>query len=151
MKIAEALNLRADLQKQVEQLKERLNVNMQVQEGDKPAEQPEVLFQTLDELIPQLEDLIVRINLTNTRTIVDGKSLTAMLARKDVLKIKLDAYRAAYSSAVIKADRYSRNEIRFIPTVKGEDLQKKIDKMSKEYRELDMKIQQANWATNLEQ
>ena len=36
MKIAEALALRADLQKRLEQLKQRLVKNARIQEGDKP-------------------------------------------------------------------------------------------------------------------
>jgi hypothetical protein len=40
MKIAEALALRADLQKRLEQLKQRLVKNARIQEGDVPEEDP---------------------------------------------------------------------------------------------------------------
>ena len=40
MKVAEALALRADLQKRLEQLKQRLVKNARIQEGDKPEEDP---------------------------------------------------------------------------------------------------------------
>ena len=149
MKLAEALNLRADLQKYVEQLKSRLVDNVKVQEGDKPLEQPTILFTELNNILPQLEDLIIKINLTNTQVIVDGKSMTQLMAEKDILRKKLDIYRTAYSDAVIRNDRYSRNEIKFVSTIDGESLQKKIDAMSKQYRELDMKIQKANWSADL--
>ena len=43
MKIAEALALRADLQRRLEQLKQRLFNNARVQEGDQPAEPPDQL------------------------------------------------------------------------------------------------------------
>ncbi len=43
MKIAEALALRADLQRRLEQLKQRLVKNVRVQEGDQPAESPDEL------------------------------------------------------------------------------------------------------------
>ena len=149
MKLAEALNLRADLQKYVEQLKSRLVDNVKVQEGDKPLEQPTILFTELNNILPQLEDLIIKINLTNTQVIVDGKSMTQLMAEKDILRKKLDIYRTAYSDAVIRNDIYSRNEIKFVSTIDGESLQKKIDAMSKQYRELDMKIQKANWSADL--
>lgn len=149
MKLAEALTLRADLQKYVEQLKSRLVDNVKVQEGDKPLEQPTILFTELNNILPQLEDLIVKINLTNTHVIVDGKSMTQLMAEKDILRKKLDIYRTAYSDAVIRNDRYSRNEIKFVSTIDGESLQKKIEAMSKQYRELDMKIQKANWSADL--
>ena len=43
MKLAEALVLRADCQRKVAQLKQRLERVMKVQEGEQPAEQPDVL------------------------------------------------------------------------------------------------------------
>lgn len=151
MKLAEALNLRADRQKSVERLQSRIVNNMKVQEGDKPMEQPVVLFSELDNILTQLEELVVKINLTNAQTMVDGMSMTRLLSEKDMLKKKLDVYRSAYSNAVIKNERYSRNEVKFVSTVDGEGLQKKIDSMSKQYRELDMRIQQANWSTELQE
>lgn len=149
MKLAEALNLRADLQKRVDQLRSRLIDNMKVQEGDQPIEQPAVLFSELDTVLPQWESLIVQINMTNTQVKIDGKTMTELLAEKDVLMRKLEIYRSAYSKAIVRTDRYTRNEIRFVPTIDGESLQKNIDAMSKQYRELDMKIQQANWTAEL--
>ena len=149
MKLAEALITRADLQKYVEQLKSRLLDNLKAQEGDQPAEQPTALLTELNNVLPQLESLIVRINLTNTRTMIEDKTMTRLLAEKDILKKKLEIYRSAYSKAIIRNERYSRNEIRFVSTMDAESLQKKIDAMSKQYRELDMKIQQANWSTEL--
>ena len=58
MKLAEALNIRADLQRKVYQLKSRLIANSQVQEGDTPAEDPEDLVKELDTSIKKLEDVI---------------------------------------------------------------------------------------------
>ena len=87
--------------------------------------------------------------MTNTQVKIDGKTMTELLAEKDVLMRKLEIYRSAYSKAIVRTDRYTRNEIRFVPTIDGESLQKNIDAMSKQYRELDMKIQQANWTAEL--
>ena len=149
MRLAEALNLRADLQKYVEQLRSRLTDNVKVQEGDQPAEQPTILFTELNNVLPQLESLIVRINLTNTQVKIGDKTMTELLAAKDILRKKIEIYRSAYSKAIIRNERYSRSEVRFVSAIDAESLQKKIDTMSKEYRELDMKIQQANWSTEL--
>jgi hypothetical protein len=44
MKLAEALILRADYQKRIEQLKAILIRNAKIQEGDAPAEKPEELL-----------------------------------------------------------------------------------------------------------
>ena len=48
MKLAEALQERADINRNIEQLKYRLNNNVLVQEGEKPAENPEKLKLELD-------------------------------------------------------------------------------------------------------
>ncbi|MDE7304023.1 MAG: DIP1984 family protein, partial [Oscillospiraceae bacterium] len=85
MKLAEALNLRADIAKRLSQLSERLAANAKVQEGDSPAEDPSELLEELDRLTKQLEDLISRINLTNSKTLSDAKTLSAMIAAKDTL------------------------------------------------------------------
>ena len=47
MKLAEALHLRADLQKRIAQLGERLQANAKVQEGDEPSEDPALLLSEL--------------------------------------------------------------------------------------------------------
>ena len=51
MKLAEALRIRADLQKKVAQLKERIEESAKVQEGDKPCDNVEELYKGLDEAL----------------------------------------------------------------------------------------------------
>lgn len=149
MKLAEALNQRADLQKRVAQLKERLNNNVKVQEGDSPAEEPKALFAELDGAIAELKDVIFRINRTNLETVVDGHPLTDIIAQKDTLSLKISTLREVLENANVRSDRYSRNEIKFVRTIDVAQLQKRIDDLSKELRELDVKLQQANWSTEL--
>lgn len=149
MKLAEALNQRADLQKRIAQLRERLANNVKVQEGDEPAENPEDLFRELEGSLKQLKDLIVSINRTNQETLWEGRTLTEMIAEKDVLSMHLSTLRAVLDAANVRSDRYSRNEIKFIRTVDVNDLQKKVDDLSKGLRELDSTLQQANWMTDL--
>lgn len=149
MKLAEALNQRADLQKRIAQLKERLSNNVKVQEGDEPAEKPEDLFKELDGSLKELESLIVRINRTNQETVWEGKTLTEMIAGKDVLSLQLSVLRSVLEAANVRSDRYSRNEIKFVRTIDVNPLQKQVDDLSKDLRELDSKLQQANWMTDL--
>ena len=149
MKLAEALNQRADLQKRIAQLRERLSNNVKVQEGDEPAEKPEDLFKELEGTLKQLKDLIVSINRTNQETVVDGKTLTEMIAEKDVLSMHLSALRDTLNAANVRSDRYSRNEIKFVRTIDVNALQKKVDDLSRDLREMDSRLQQANWTTEL--
>ena len=149
MKLAEALNQRADLQKRIAQLRERLSNNVKVQEGDQPAENPDDLFKELEGSLKQLKGLIVSINRTNQETVWEGKTLTEMIAEKDVLSMHLGALRATLEAANVRSDRFSRNEIKFVRTIDVNALQKKVDDLSKELRELDSKLQQASWMTDM--
>lgn len=58
MKLAEALNNRADLKKRLFQLKERLLRNSKVQEGEEPSENPEDLLIEVNSCLEELELLI---------------------------------------------------------------------------------------------
>ena len=149
MKLAEALNERADLQKRIAQLRERISNNVKVQEGDQPAEKPEDLFNELEGSLNQLKELIVSINRTNQETLWEGKTLTEMIAEKDVLSLHIAALRSALEAANVRSDRYSRNEIKFVRTVDVNALQKQVDNLSKDLRDLDSRLQQANWMTDL--
>ena len=150
MKLAEGLSLRKDLQMRIEQLKTRLLNNLKVQEGDEPAERPDDLMKELDACLNQLEDIMFRINATNMHTVKDGRTLTAMMAERDVLGKRIQVLRDAFDRASQSQDRYGRNEIKYVTTVDIPRLRKQIDKYSQEFRQLDMAIQALNFATDLE-
>lgn len=149
MKLAEALVLRADLQKRIAQMRKRLENNAWVQEGDQPAEEPDALVKELAALTGQLEVLMTRINLTNARPGPDGVTVTSLLARRDCLSNYVEAMRDFLNEASSTPSRATRGEIRILPTVNIKEYRKKVDELSKELRELDMRIQQLNWTTEL--
>lgn len=149
MKLATALSERSDIQKRLSELQERLNNNAKVQDGETTAEDPKELLKELDSLTEQLETLIYKINLTNSKTMIDGTELTLLLAQRDVLKQKIVMLRNFLNTASAKVDRYSRTEIKILSSVDVTKLQKQIDVLSKEYRTIDEKIQGANWTTEL--
>ena len=72
-----------------------------------------------------------------------------MIAAKDVLSMHLSTLRSVLDAANVRSDRYSRNEIKFIRTIDVNELQKRVDDMSRDLRELDSRLQQANWMTDL--
>ncbi|MCL2418416.1 MAG: DIP1984 family protein [Conexibacteraceae bacterium] len=151
--LGEALNQRSDLQKRIAQLNERLSANVLVQEGDQPAEPPEELLAELDRACGELELLITRINQTNAVTkLTSGGTVTAALARRDVLAMRTSAIRAAIKGATDRGGvfgRYSRSEIRMVRQVEVAALQMQVDALAKARRELDTKLQQHNWTTPL--
>ena len=81
---------------------------------------------------------------------MDGESLTALLARRDALKLKLGAYRGLTQSASQVGRRATRMEIKLLSTVNVRELQKQADNLAKELRLLDNAIQAANWNTELD-
>lgn len=150
MKLAEALSLRADLQKRIAQLKERLKNNSKVQDGESPAEDPKELYPELERDLAQLEDLIFRINKTNMHAGEKGESLTRLLAKKDVLAMRLSILREIWKYASSNDVCFGRSEIRYIRNIDIPQQQKKIDSYSRELRLLEMQIQRLNWEIELE-
>ena len=150
MKLAEALILRADCQKRFAQLKSRLLTNAKIQEGDKPAEKPQELIKELEGVAGELADLIKRINKTNSATIVaNSKTLSDVLAERDVLALRRAAYNDLALSAAIAHGRLTRSEIKYVSTINVAETQKRADELAREYRELDARIQELNWQTEL--
>ncbi|BAZ43221.1 hypothetical protein NIES4102_02210 [Chondrocystis sp. NIES-4102] len=150
MKLAEALILRADCQRKIYQIKDRLIRSAKVQEGEEPPEQPEVLLEELNSLIDQLTDLVGKINRTNSSTMLNNNlSISDALAQRDTMQLKRNAYDALVETAASRQDRYGRAEIKYISTVNVAQLQTEVDRLARDYRLLDTKIQQANWNTEL--
>ena len=149
MKLAEALQERADLNRKIEELRRRLANVILVQEGEEPAEEPAELLMELHAAIARLEYLMAAINLTNCRTKANGMTLTALIARKDALMVKLSSYRDLVYSAAQNTNRARGTEIKVKSLLKAGDLQKVADQIAKEVRELDNLLQETNWKTKL--
>lgn len=149
MKLAEALVLRADHQKRLEQLKDRLLRNARVQEGDKPSEDPQQLIDEYESTAQAFQSLIQRINLTNASAQLGTQSLTAALAERDTLRLRQGTYRDLAHAASVSQSVISRSEVRFRSTVSVPETQKRVDELSKQLRELDATIQEANWRIEL--
>jgi len=149
MKLAEALQERADLNRRIEQLRYRLNNNVLVQEGEKPLEDPAALLEELESSFTRLEWLIARINLTNCTVKVEGRSLTELIARRDVLSLRADAYRRLVEEASQNTHRATRTEIKILSAVDVPALQRQADDASRELRLLDNTLQATNWTADL--
>jgi hypothetical protein len=149
MKLAEALIERADLKARIEQIVSRMKENALVQEGDSPAEDVAALGGMYESMMDELEGLIVRINKTNNETMLDAISLADAIAKRDCLKAKISAYRGVKDSSLTRRDRYSSSEIKYVRTTDIAKLQQMIDGYSRQYRELDTKIQERNWTADL--
>lgn len=142
--------MRSDLNTRLYQLQARLNNNSKVQEGEEPSEDPKALLAELDDVTSRLQDLISRINMTNSRTFSsDGSTLTQLIAKRDVLTRKAEILRSFLDEASCKVGRGSASEIRVVSTVDVRELRKTADSLSEEVRITDTKIQELNWTTEL--
>lgn len=149
MKLAEALSLRKDLETRISKIKERLENAVRIQEGDQPAEDPQELMSELDRCLEQLEHLIYNINMTNMNVVADdGRSMTKLLAERDILKKRIEVLRNTFNVATNSGSRY-RNEVRYVTTIEIKPLRQELDKFSQQYRQLDMKIQELNFTNDL--
>ncbi|MBD2039179.1 DIP1984 family protein [Microcoleus sp. FACHB-672] len=150
MKLSEALILRVDCQKRIEQLRQRLIRSAQVQEGDQPPENPQALIAELEATVNELADLIKRINKTNSLTnLQEGSTISDALAARDTLLLKRSVYDSLVNAAAVNQSRYSQAEIKSFSTVNIAELQSYMDRLARDYRELDTRIQEANWNTEL--
>lgn len=149
MKLAEALQERADINRKIQQLTSRISDNVLVQEGENTLENPEQLKQELDRAIKRLARLISCINDTNCKTIIEGQSLTQLLAQRDTLTEKISSYRSIIRTAGNISHRARGTEIKIKATISIPSWQKELDALEKELRVLDNRLQESNWKTEL--
>ncbi|HEY7802388.1 MAG TPA: DIP1984 family protein [Dehalococcoidia bacterium] len=148
--LADALIMRADLQRRITQLKERLLRNAKIQEGDAPAEDPADLMRQLEDVTANLVSLIQRINRTNSTSMLDdGMSISDAIARRDGIRTRHQIYRELAAAATITQGRTTRSEVKFRSTVSVKDVQRIADDLAREYRDLDTQIQSINWTKQL--
>lgn len=107
-----------------------------------------------DEVLATLEALIRRINRTNS-TVEMGQdgTLTDALARRDVLRLRHSVITSAADAAAGTGDRgygrQLRSELMMLSALPVAELRARADLLAKEIREVDVRIQRANWEVDL--
>lgn len=148
MKLAEGLLLRADLKKKIEHIENRLRPVLIVMEGKQPQEDPVKLLAQLRKAVQDFEDIVIRINKTNNKTMIAGEGpLMNALAKRDSLKLLSEKLRTIRQAAQIPHGNY--NNMR--ATLDIQNLQIEMDQTGRAFREIDSKIQEVNWLTELEE
>lgn len=149
MTLAEALMERAELKAKISAVSERIEDNILVQDNEAPGEDPKELLPELTASIQRLRVLICQINKTNCSTLIDGESLTDLIARRDCLLLEISSYKDFTETSRRSTDRARGSEIKIRPCIEVKELQKRLDALSKDLRELEVKLQKANWNTEL--
>ncbi len=153
MKLAEALAVRADAARRVEQLRTRIVANARFQEGEEPTEDAAALLAEASAVLDELENLIRRINSTNAATRIgsDG-TITDALARRDVLRVRHSVVTTAADAAAGRGQgmgRQLRSELKMLTALPVAQLRSQADDLARQIRELDVRIQQSNWNFDL--
>ncbi|MGU8444263.1 DIP1984 family protein [Clostridium perfringens] len=100
--------------------------------------------------LSELEGLILKINKTNSNYITsNNESISDLIVKRDMLGKKISILKEIAEEATVKVNRYSQTEIKIFSAMKVDQLQREINKYSKEYRELDTKLQGLNWTIDL--
>ncbi|AYE93528.1 hypothetical protein C0J29_00595 [Mycobacterium paragordonae] len=154
MMLAEALALRADSVRRVEQLRARIAGSARFQEGEEPAEDAAALLAEAGQVLDEFETLIRRINHTNAVTALgaDG-TLTDALARRDALRLRHSLLTTSADAAAGKNQpgyaRQLRSELKMLSALPVAELRSRADEIARQLRELDVRIQRANWEVEL--
>jgi hypothetical protein len=152
MKLAEALLLRADIQKKLASLQARAQKYAVVQEGERPAEDPQAILRQVEAVAGELQRLVFAINRANLQyPIKGGESLTEALARRDSLALRHRILQSVLDVCAKPPERYGVKEIRWVTAVDVAALQSQVDELAKQIRELNAAIQEAGWQVELEQ
>ena len=151
MKLAEALILRADAQKRIQQLRERLARSARIQEGDTAPENPTDLLDEATRVIADWQTLVKQINRTNAQTQFDGnRTLTDALADRDALSTEHSILTNLLSQAAGQAQpQYAYSPIKYFRTIDVALVQKRADDLARRFRELDSRVQAMNWTIDL--
>ena len=155
MKLAEALLLRADRNRTMEQLKQRIQASARYQEGEKPSEDARQLVSVASSVLDELEALIRNINRTNSITVMaDGRTLTDALAERDVLRLRYSVLKSSADAASgahqqVGYMRTTRSELKVISALDVRNLRQQASDVARRTRELDARIQEVNWTTEL--
>jgi hypothetical protein len=93
--------------------------------------------------------IIQRINRTNARQGFDAGTLADAVIERDRLGTMQGLYQDLATASGEPQHRHLRSELKSIAQMRGSESQKLADGFGKERRELDVRIQAANWTTPL--
>lgn len=157
MKLGEALTLRAYQAQQLNDLRQRIARNATVQEGDSASENAQALIDEFAQLSEEHSRLLVRINRTNA-TVQPGtmpggaedEFLLETLQRREHLRRRKNTLESAIQAASTSGTlRYMRSELKLISTLDVAALQRQIEELTEQIRQVDAAIQSVNWSTDV--
>jgi hypothetical protein len=108
-------------------------------------------------VLDELEGLIRNINQTNSGTVMaDGRTVTDALAERDVLRLrysvlKVSADAASGAQQQVGYMRATRSELKLMSDLDVKNLRQQASDVARRVRELDARVQEVNWTTELQE
>ncbi len=150
MKLAEALAERSDCEGRIAEIRKRIVRSARVQEGEQPAENISDLLAESERMFARLLELVRAIHRTISRTAFDlGRTVADVIAERDLIGERRDFLAGIAEAASTRQDRYSKSEVKFVATLSVANVQAEVERLATRYRELDMRLQELSWNTEL--
>ena len=140
MKLAEAMNEKNRLKKEIAALREKLELAAQGKAA--PEENPKKNLLKLEETLRRQEILAAAVYRTNDRILADGKSLTRVIYSRDTMFFRLELYKKLIALAG-EAENPSLSGLSI------SELEGKAEKAKERIRHLSSLIQKINWTEDL--
>ena len=154
MNILEAITLKKDLEKRIENLGSRYVGNLTVLKGGKPHEDPNELLKEMDKSIIQLNDLCYRIDAADLYVKNStGKTLIELVIERESLYRRLNILRSALNEVTVGSfSEYAYNTkklVEFDIIVSIESITKLVNETEEQFRQVTSEIQKLDVKTEI--
>ena len=151
MKLAEALILQANHQNRILSLKNRINHQVLIPEGEEPSEDPNELLKIVFTLNAELQRLKHQIHLAHVKSILDtGERLIDLLVERDTLDEQHQILTDAIKHTFLDSDNNHHHNLKWVKVIPVSRLQKYADDINARLCQLNIKIQAATWNIDVE-
>ena len=151
MLLAEALLRKAILKKELEALEQRMGESARIPHDEEPADDYLLLLNSYHEKANELLDMSFRILDTNSNTVFgEGETISQAILRRDSLKRVVSMYNKLLSAATGGGrGLFSSRDVKYKRVVNMDKARSDMNHAAMQYRDLDIKLQQLNWNTEL--
>ena len=152
MFLAEALLRKAALKKELDALEQRMSESARIPHDEEPADDYLVLLADYNDKEGELLEINRRILATNNNTeIRQEETISQAIIRRDSLKRVVSMYNKLLNAATGSGSRglFSSRDVKYKRVVDMDKVRSEMNKAAMQYRDLDIKLQQLNWNTEL--
>ena len=148
---AEALLKKAVFKKDLDALEQRMEESARVPHDEEPVDDYLALLGNYREKESELLEISLRILATNNSAIFcEGETISQAIIRRDSLKRVVSMYNKLLSAATGSGrGMFHSRDIKYKRVVNMDKVRSDMDNAAMQYRDIDVKLQQLNWNTEL--